>query len=91
MAACYKMSAFVDMRRHIATWNAGVTDTAASRILELIHKQGLTRPRDLEELGVYRTYLYRIVDQGLIVRMGRGLYIAVDAGVTEHYSMAEAA
>ncbi len=56
--------------------------TGAAAVLRLAAK-GPFRARDLEALGVPRTYLRRLVDRGLLERAGRGLYTAVDAPATE--------
>jgi predicted transcriptional regulator of viral defense system len=49
------------------------------------------RARDLDALGVPRTYLRRLIDRGLLEQAARGLYTAVDAPVTELHSMVEVA
>lgn len=51
----------------------------------------MVRPRDLAAYGIPRVYLSRLVDQGLLVRAGRGLYSLPDADVTEHWTLVEAA
>ncbi len=62
--------------------------TGAAAVLRLAAK-GPFRARDLEALGVPRTYLRRLVDRGLLERAGRGLYTAVDAPATELRSLVE--
>lgn len=52
---------------------------------------GIVRPRDLAHLGVSRTAIKRLVEGGFLRRLGRGLYSAADAELTEHHSLAEAA
>lgn len=53
-------------------------------------RAGILRPRDLERDGVPRVYLQRMVQRGLLVKHGRGLYGMPDAEVTEHHSLAQA-
>lgn len=53
--------------------------------------KGPVRARDLNGAGIPRTYLRRLCDRGLLVRVDRGLYELVDAPVTEHHSLAEVA
>lgn len=49
------------------------------------------RPRDLAEHDVSRADLRRWVQQGLVRKLGRGLYALSDAELTEHHSLAESA
>ena len=51
------------------------------RILDLAARGGLIRPRDLAELGLPKIALTRMVRQGRIQRVGRGLYAAPDRPV----------
>ena len=60
------------------------------RILEIIGKAGVVRPRDLRAHGIPRQYLYRLCDRGLVRRIGRGLYVVPGADATEHHTLAEA-
>jgi predicted transcriptional regulator of viral defense system len=59
--------------------------------LALAHARGVLRARDLEEHGIARTYLRRLQERGLLVPLGRGLYLPGDAEVTEHQSLIEVA
>lgn len=63
----------------------------SSQALALARQLGLLRPRDLARYGIAREYLSRLVAQGRLVRVGRGLYMLPDAALTEHHSLAEAA
>ena len=47
-----------------------------TRILRLIRKAGIVRPRDLARQGVHRTQLVRMVEAGLVERISRGVYVA---------------
>ncbi len=60
-------------------------------ILDLARKQGLIRPRDLIAQGLPRVALSRLVNLGLLSRVGRGLYGIPDRPVSEHGSLAELA
>ncbi len=62
----------------------------ADRVLDLVRKAGILRPRDLHEHGIPRQYLRILHNRGLVRRLGRGLYVAQDAPLTEHHSLAEA-
>lgn len=60
-------------------------------ILDLAQKLGVLRVRDLTSRGIHPEYLRRLCRQGLMVRTGRGLYIAADADISEHHTLAQAA
>jgi predicted transcriptional regulator of viral defense system len=60
-------------------------------ILELARSLGVLRVRDLTSRGIHPEYLRRLCRQGLMVRTGRGLYMAADADISAHHSLAEAA
>jgi predicted transcriptional regulator of viral defense system len=52
---------------------------------------GIARSKDLERAGISRTQLRRLREQGLIERVGRGLYSRVGVVLTERHNLAEAA
>lgn len=54
-------------------------------------RRGPVRTRDLDEAGVPRAYLKRMLDEGLLERIDRGLYRLADAETTELASLAEVA
>ncbi len=54
-------------------------------------KQGVIRPRDLDRLGVARTYLNRLQEDGVLHRVARATYRLTDYPVTEHATLVEAA
>jgi len=60
-------------------------------ILELAKQLGVLRPRDVEAAGIPREYLLRLVRQGELVRIGRGLYASADLPMTEFTSLSEVA
>ena len=66
-----------------------MTSTQPDQVLALARSRGVIRPRDLEPLGIPRTVLRRLVDQGALVRAGRGLYMSPDADITPHHSLVE--
>jgi predicted transcriptional regulator of viral defense system len=61
------------------------------KILALAHTHSLIRPCDLEAQGLPRVALTRLVRQGLLTRIGRGLYSIPDRSVSEYASLAEVA
>jgi len=66
-----------------------MSQTQEERTIEIIKKAGILRPRDLEGHGISRTYLSRLHDRGLVIRIGRGLYMTPDADITEYHTLAE--
>src|SRR5579885_1253216 len=62
-----------------------------SRILALLQRRGVVRPRDLTALGVSPNNLWRLERAGLIERVGRGLYIRMDGATSEKHTLVEAA
>ena len=65
--------------------------TQLDRVLTLAKSQGAIRARDLESIGVPREIRSRLVEQGRLVRVARGLYRHPDAKVTAHHTLVEAA
>jgi predicted transcriptional regulator of viral defense system len=65
-------------------------DTQAEKVLKLVKKAGVLRPRDLDAYGIPRVYLSRLIDVGKLERIGRGLYVLPSSDVTAHRSIAEA-
>lgn len=64
--------------------------TYTDKVLELVKKAGVLRPRDLKPYGIPRVYLSRLHAAGKLQRIGRGLYVLPGTNVSEHQSMAEA-
>ncbi len=70
----------------MATWPLRITN-----ILDLAAERGLIRPRDLTERGLPTIALTRLVRQGRLQRVARGLYALPDRPVSEHNALAEVA
>ena len=64
--------------------------TQTGKVLELVEKEGVLRPRDLDPYGIPRIYLSRLHAAGKLQRIGRGLYVLPGTNVSEHRSLAEA-
>jgi len=65
--------------------------TTQESILALARDRGLVRPLDLDARGLPRVSLTRLVRQGRLARVGRGLYALPDRPVSEHSALAEVA
>ncbi|WP_199902618.1 type IV toxin-antitoxin system AbiEi family antitoxin domain-containing protein [Azospirillum sp. B4] len=61
------------------------------RALTIAKERGIARARDFDAAGVPRATLRRLQDQGLLVRMGRGLYQLANVESSASHSLAEAA
>jgi predicted transcriptional regulator of viral defense system len=61
------------------------------QLLLRLAKRGPIRARDLDDAGVPRAYLARMVGEGLLEQVDRGLYRLADGPVTELASVAEVA
>src|SRR5262245_44352238 len=64
--------------------------TKADRLLKLVRRRGVIRPRELAAHLIPREYLTRLYHQGLLDRPARGLYVLAEAKPSEHQSIIEA-
>lgn len=65
--------------------------TSQDPSLLVIESLGLVRPRDLAAHGITRARLGRLVREGLVVRLGRDIYVSARHAPTERHSLAQAA
>lgn len=61
------------------------------QVRRLFAKQGVLRSRELESRGITRVDLARCVEDGVLVRVGRGLYATADHAPSEHHSLVQVA
>lgn len=66
-------------------------ESSHQSILDLAAQRGLIRQRDLNERRLPTVALTRLVRQGLLQRVGRGLYAIPDRPISEHGALAEVA
>jgi predicted transcriptional regulator of viral defense system len=64
--------------------------TAALNPVEIVSTREVARRRDLAAQGVTQNHLHRLIESGRIERVGRGLYRAKDAEITEYHTLLEA-
>jgi len=62
----------------------------ANQIIQIVKRLGIVRPRDMDEYGIHRKYIHMLYDQGMLNRIGRGLYTLPDTDPSENRSFAEA-
>lgn len=67
------------------------TMTHIERALAVAQAQGVARTRDFVDAGVPRVYLKRLVEDGRLSQVGRGLYRPNDVSLPTTSSLAEAA
>jgi predicted transcriptional regulator of viral defense system len=67
-----------------------MAETAADKALDIIRQRGVVRPRDLAAYGIRRDCFIDLQRRGLLLRVGRGLYVATGYEATEHHTLAEA-
>ena len=59
-------------------------------VIETVRQLRIARPRDLAARGLPPSYLHRLARQGVLERVGRGLYQIAGMDVSAHQTMAEA-
>ena len=64
--------------------------TKTERLLDLAHRRKIIRPRDLDKARIPRIYLTRLVQQGRLIKLGRGLYAAHAVVPSEDITLLEA-
>jgi predicted transcriptional regulator of viral defense system len=62
-----------------------------TRLIQVAEDGAVIRARDLASHRIPRAYLARLVRDGELRKLGRGLYISSNAQLTEHHELAEAA
>jgi predicted transcriptional regulator of viral defense system len=63
---------------------------AEDKVMALVRRSGVLRPRDLAQHDISRQYLLRLESRGEIKNVGRGLDIATETRLTVHHSLVEA-
>jgi predicted transcriptional regulator of viral defense system len=67
-----------------------MAQTKEEKLLKYITKRGIVRTHEITSGGWPRSYLQRLESKGMIKRIGRGIYTARDADITEQRGIAEA-
>ena len=63
--------------------------TVKEEVIKAVRQLRIARPRDIASRGLPSSYLHRLARQGVLERVGRGLYQIAGAEVSDHPSMAE--
>jgi len=64
-------------------------ESKRQRVIDLVCGQSVIRPRDLKEHGLPKDYLYVLAQEGVIERIGRGLYQWPNKDLGRHHSLVE--
>lgn len=59
------------------------------KIIDIVKKNGIIRPLDMDGYNIPKEYLSRMYRQGLLAKAGRGLYLHPDVEPTEKRTLAE--
>jgi len=62
-------------------------DNHTQRVLNLLSQKGVLRPCDLEDIGAPRVVLTRMMANGQLEKIGRGIYRLPDSHGSEHESL----
>lgn len=65
--------------------------TDRDKVLRIVRRGGMVRLRDLRERGLHPEHLRRLMADGRVVRVARGVYVSADVEPTGHHSLAQAA
>ncbi len=79
------------MSEDTRNYNAPDAATQRAQARALFAEHGMMRPRDLAAAGIAATTIQRMVGQGIITRLSRGVYQLSDAPLDVHHDLAEAA
>lgn len=66
-------------------------DTVVQKLLDHVKQNGVIRACELAEKGIPTVYLTRLVRDGRLERVSRGLYQLPENDITEHFTLIQAA
>ncbi len=59
------------------------------KIIRIVRRSGVIRPKDMDAHGIPRKYIHLLHHEGILNRVGRGLYVLEDASPSENRTLAE--
>jgi len=65
--------------------------TAVQKLIDYVRRNGVIRASELAEKGIPSIYLTRLVREGRLERISRGLYRLPESDTTEHFTLMQAA
>lgn len=66
-----------------------MTQTKTEKLVELVRRKHIIRPKDLARARIPRNYLTRLVQRGQLQKLERGIYTADTLPASEHISLLE--
>jgi len=64
-------------------------ESKRQQVIDLVRGQPVIRPRDLKDHGLPKDYLYSLAQEGVIERIGRGLYQWPNKDLGRYHSLVE--
>lgn len=71
--------------------NGTIRQSLEDRVMDMAREMGILRTQDVINASIPRVILTRLVRNGKLLRLGRGLYSIHDREITSHHSLAEVA
>jgi len=72
-------------------YSVRMSEARSDEALKLVRKLGIARPTDLESHGLPRALLYKLVREGRVERLARGVYVAVGHSPSAEHTLAQVA
>jgi predicted transcriptional regulator of viral defense system len=66
-----------------------IKDTKRQQVINLVREQSVVRPKDLIDHGLPKDYLFILFKEGIIERIGRGIYQWPDKDLGQYQSLIE--
>jgi predicted transcriptional regulator of viral defense system len=66
-------------------------NTKRQQVINFAKKHAVVRPRDLAELSLPKDYLNQLSQEGILLKLGRGLYQYPQQAISSHQSLVEVA
>ena len=70
-------------------YTESVAQSKTARLMDIVRRKGVLRPRDVDKAGIPRNYLMRLVARGQLRKIERGLYTSDAVLPSEHTSLLE--
>jgi predicted transcriptional regulator of viral defense system len=70
-------------------YTADMSPSKMKKLLEMLARQHIVRPRDLQRARIPRNYLSRLVRRGEVQKLDRGTYTAGKVPASEHITLLE--
>ena len=86
-----KMSENTSQEPTYSHMNGEGRKSQGDRAVELPEQHGAMRRSELSDAGVHPETLARLVEDGILIRVARGLYQLTDADITAHHTLTEVA